>query len=184
MSKELWIDIKGYEGYYQISSKCRVRSFKHNRLKIMKQTKDSGGYLMIGLSKNNTEKKYMVHNLFATYFLPNPLNYKHINHIDFNKTNNKLNNLEWCTHKINMEHAAKKPGRVWAKNWVGKFGSNHNTSKAVEQIDIKTNLVIKIFGSTMDAYRELGVQPAHISEVAIGKTNRVTAGGYKWRYIK
>lgn len=184
MSKEIWIDIDGYDGYYQVSSRCRFRSFKHNKPRIMKQTKDSQGYLMIGLSKGNVEKKYMVHNLFAKYFLPNPNNYKDINHLDFNPLNNKLENLEWCTHKRNMEHAAKKPGRQWAKNWLGKFGANHNTAKSVKQLDMKTGATIRIYGSTMEAHRELGIQPAHISEVARGNSNRRSAGGYKWEYIK
>ena len=101
--KEVWKDIKGYEKLYKISSFGNVKN-KDN--KIIKQF-DNKGYLCVDLSKNNIRKHYRVHRLIMYTFNDNDNHKLDINHIDGNKYNNRLDNLEWCTRKENLNHALK-----------------------------------------------------------------------------
>lgn len=115
---EIWKDIEGYEGLYQISSKGRVKSFRNNkgveRQKILKLNMDSRGYLRVCLVKNKTKRTYSVHRLVAKHFIENPYNLDIVNHIDENPTNNEVNNLEWCNtrYNINYGNCKKKIGRA------------------------------------------------------------------------
>lgn len=114
---ELWKDIKGYEGLYKVSNYGRVKSMSryrkgiNNKLvllkdKILKSNDDcSKGYLVVSLSKENKHKNYKIHRLVAETFIPNPNNYPQVNHIDGDKHNNNINNLEWCSCKQNIKHA-------------------------------------------------------------------------------
>ena len=119
--KVVWKDIKGYEGIYQISNfgeVIRLRSYdSRNHLrnsKILKQRTTSDGYLQLGLHKNGKETKYLVHRLVAEAFLPNPDNLTEVNHIDENKQNNCISNLEWCTHKYNTNYGTCQERRLTA----------------------------------------------------------------------
>lgn len=115
---ERWVDIKGYENRYQISNLGRIKSLQRetrNRNgkyiieeKIMKPMVARNGYLIACLWKNNKQRKFVVHRLVAQAFLGNPQNYKEINHIDEDKTNNRVENLEWCSHKYNMNYGTLK----------------------------------------------------------------------------
>lgn len=102
---ETWKDIKGYENLYQVSDLGNVKNIKTGR--ILKQKIDNG-YYRIGFSFNGKVKMFRVHRLVAEAFLPNPKNYKIVNHIDRNRKNNNVSNLEWCdnihnvTHKLDM----------------------------------------------------------------------------------
>lgn len=103
---EEWRDIIGYEGKYQISNFGRVKSFKRYKEGKILRAKNNKEYLSIGLSngKDGKQKYYLIHRLVAEAFIPNPNNYPIINHIDENKKNNKATNLEWCTHKYNINY--------------------------------------------------------------------------------
>lgn len=112
--KEIWKDIKNYEGYYQVSNLGRVRSLprydsNNHRLKgrILKTTIRSG-YYNLNLSKGNKRKSYQVHRLVAMAFIPTDDYSLFINHIDINRLNNKVSNLEWCTQKENVNHSSFK----------------------------------------------------------------------------
>ena len=98
---EEWRDIKGYEGAYQVSSYGRIRS----RFKILKKQKHKQGYELVGLSKNGITKRYLVHRLVAEAFIKNVDNKPEVNHIDGNKLNNDLSNLEWVTRSENTKKA-------------------------------------------------------------------------------
>ena len=100
--KEIWKDIKGYEDY-QVSNLGRVKSIKKN--KVLKQIYNPNGYLYVGLYNNSKLKKYLVHRLVAKAFIENPLNKPFINHKDFDRLNNNVKNLEWCTQKENVHHS-------------------------------------------------------------------------------
>ena len=110
--KEIWKDIEGYEGLYQVSNLGRVKSFPRigthaRKIKIIKIMEDRIGYKFIHLSKNNKQKRKSIHRLVAETFIPNPNNYPCINHIDECKENNKVNNLEWCTYSYNNNYGTK-----------------------------------------------------------------------------
>lgn len=107
LPKQIWKDIEGYKGLYQVSNTGRVRSLNYlhtGKTKVMKQGTNKGGYKVIGLHRNGKRKVHSVHRLVALAFIPNPNNYPFINHKDENKTNNAVWNLEWCTPKYNSNY--------------------------------------------------------------------------------
>lgn len=104
--REIWKDIEGYEGLYQISNLGRVKSFKrYSEGKILKARKVTKGYLQVTLLKNGKGKNKKVHRLVAQAFIMNPNNCPQVNHINGNKTDNTVQNLEWVTNKENVQHA-------------------------------------------------------------------------------
>lgn len=110
--EEIWKDIEGYEGIYQVSNLGRIKSFigynGHeyvDRVKILKQSNTTTGYKKVELTKNKLKKSHKVHRLVAFAFIPNPNHKPNINHKDGNPVNNKVENLEWCTQKENVQHA-------------------------------------------------------------------------------
>ena len=117
MATEKWIPIKGFETSYAVSSYGRVRSLdrfqKHGpgimfrEGKVLKGKKQRDGYLIVGLSKDSKKKWIQVHRLVAEHFIDNPKQLPIVNHIDENKHNNKVNNLEWVTAKENTAHFLK-----------------------------------------------------------------------------
>lgn len=119
MKNIVWKDIKGYEGLYKISNYGEVLRLKsydsRNHLRnarILKQRLNEDGYLQLGLHKDGKEKKFLVHRLVAETFLSNPNNYLEVNHIDENKQNNSISNLEWCSRKYNVNYGNAQKKRV------------------------------------------------------------------------
>lgn len=108
--EEIWKSIKGYEGLYEVSNFGRIRSYHNNKHGLSKEPKIitglNGLYPTILLSKENIRKTYSIHRLVAEHFLDNPLKLKEVNHIDGDKMNNCVTNLEWASHKGNMHHAS------------------------------------------------------------------------------
>lgn len=164
--KEIWKDIFGFNGKYQISNFGNIRS--KDKLEYKQQTNHKG-YKIITLWGDGYRRTIGVHRLVALHFIPNPGLLEQVNHIDGNKTNNHVSNLEWCDNKQNQTHAYK-------------LGLNkpHNTRGV---IGIDKNGQITEFKSAAEAGRTLGINPTSIIEVC-KKSNihRHTAGGYKWRY--
>lgn len=116
--EEFWKDIKGYEGFYQVSNLGRVKSLakyqKGNggsifwrKETILKPANSGRGYLMVVLIKNKKRKSYILHRLVADAFIPNPYNLPQVNHKDENKTNNVVSNLEWCDNKYNSNYGTR-----------------------------------------------------------------------------
>lgn len=104
---ELWKDIKGYEGRYQISSYGRVKCFYRNKDgDELKLKTDRYGYKVAKLTKHGKRQWITVHRLVAMAFIP-PFNGEQVNHIDANKTNNNVDNLEWCSNLENIRHARR-----------------------------------------------------------------------------
>lgn len=102
---ETWKKIKGYEGLYEISNLGRVkRLYKNKKEKILKPIKGSYGYMHYSLSKDSKNKSIRIHRLVALHFIDNLNNYPEVNHIDGNKENYSIDNLEWCTRSQNMKH--------------------------------------------------------------------------------
>lgn len=96
---EIWADIKGYEGIYQVSSLGRVKNAKG---KVLQPTDNGHGYKIVKLYRNSTRKNAYVHRIVAETFIPKTAQASEINHIDRNKANNAVQNLEWVTHSQNM----------------------------------------------------------------------------------
>ena len=97
---EEWRAVPGYEGLYEVSNKGNVRNVRRNTL--LRLTKTNYGYIRIGLCKNRIKTSLSVHRLVAETFIPNPDNLPMINHKDEDKTNNRVENLEWCDAKYNI----------------------------------------------------------------------------------
>ena len=159
-------DIPGYEGMYEVSNLGRVRRDG----KILKPLKDSG-YLQVHLSKNGIAKKVLIHRLVALAFLPNPQNLPCINHKDEDKTNNYVNNLEWCTYEYNSNYGTRNE-RAGEK-------ISEKKSKPVLQYD-KTGNFIREWPSMIKVEEELGINQSNISQCCLG--NRNSAGGFIWKY--
>lgn len=183
---EKWKYVKGYEDKYSISS---YGNLKRNYTKIINGKKikstqpikiytDKNRYLRCDLiSYEGKRKSALIHRLVAQEFILNPNNYNEINHIDGNKSNNRIDNLEWCNRAYNMRHASNN-------NLLRPpSGNQHFRSKAVCQIDPNTNKVVKIWESVNMATRALGGRRSyggsHIWDVIKGK--RKTCFGYKWK---
>ena len=142
LKNEEFRDIKGYEGLYQVSNYGRVKTIKirnsvnvHNKTKILKQCESKFGYYIVNLSN----KSQRVHRLVALTFIPNLKNYYCVNHIDGNKHNNKIDNLEWCTSSYNNYEAYRlglKQGSL--KN---KYGKNNPNSKKIIRYDLYKNKI-------------------------------------------
>lgn len=160
---EIWKDIEGYEGAYQISSYGRVRSLKRKKPLIMSPIlQKARDYYTIGLFQNGKKKRYSIDRLVAKAFVynSNPQEYTEVNHIDENSLNNHYTNLEWCSHAQNTRY------------------SIYRQSIPVQQYDLKGNLVAE-YKSMREAERLTGVESIDISKVTRGI--RETAGGYKWK---
>lgn len=126
---EVWKDIEGYEGLYQVSNTGQVKSLNYNQtgeIKVLKQG-NAKGYKRVGLFKNGKTKQYSVHRLVALAFISNPDDLPMVNHKDEDKTNNNVNNLEWCTHEYNMSYGTRNE-RI-SKKHKGKHRSEETKKK-------------------------------------------------------
>ena len=100
-NKEIWKDVKGYEGLYQVSNFGKVKSFKESAKFGNPYLINSGFHVVTLYLKDRTKRKFQVHRLVAETFIPNPENLPCVNHKDENKLNNCVSNLEWCTYQYN-----------------------------------------------------------------------------------
>lgn len=126
MVKEIWKDISDYNGLYQVSNLGRIKSFKRNREIILKPFKNRCGYYQVDLNKNTKGKTYTNHRLVMFAFkLEEKFEYNEVNHIDGNKENNTLDNLEWCTRSENLKHA-------YNTGLKSSIGENNSRSKLTE----------------------------------------------------
>lgn len=181
---ELWRDIRGYEGIYQVSNLGRVKSLNHiiilkngkqrlSRGKILKLEKSQFGYLRAQLVVANHHKKVAVHRLVAQAFLPNPFHFTQVNHRDENKENNNFFNLEWCSRKYNDDYGTRNQR-------ISRTMINGKTSKKVAQYSLDGEL-IKVWKSAAEAGRH-GFNQPHITDCCTGKRNQHV--GYIWKYAK
>lgn len=173
--KEIWKDIKGYENKYQISNLGRVKSLEFkNRQATIKREKilkinNSTRYPSIDLMYKGKRKNIPIHRLVAKTFIANPNNYLCVNHKDENKSNNNVENLEWCTHKYNSNYGTCK--------W--RIGIKHR--KKVLQYDINGNF-IKEWESITQISNFYNFSIATISCCCAGKQKK--AHGYIWKFKK
>ena len=171
---EEWRDIEGYEGYYQVSNYGQVRSLDRWRRagtggyiqkgQIIKQEINIYGYHKVTLHKEGKQKRCQVHRLVAQAFVSNPEYKEQVNHIDGDKSNNTVENLEWCTPQENTVHA-----------W-----DNGLCSKESQERKILCHQNNKIYRSLHHAAKELKLSASNICNILKGK--RKSTGGYTFEY--
>ena len=178
--EEVWKDVVGYEGKYQVSNKGRVRSSERevSCLRGQKRKVDgrilalipcTNGYMSVHLSVENKSKIKLVHRLVADAFLPNPNNYPEVNHRDEVRHNNKVDNLEWCTKKYNIHYG----------NAIQKIKDSRKV-RPVNQYGLDGTF-IKRWDNILDAGKGMGVNHSSIIRVCKGKQH--TCKGFKWEYV-
>ena len=179
--QEVWKDIEGYEGLYQVSNLGRVRSTTRKQLANIRNNKyitkkgqvltpmiSNAGYGRVTLFKERKRKMYSVHRLVAMAFIDNPDNLPEVNHKDGNKRNNEIHNLEWCSKSANAKHA-----------YDNKL-TKHYTRKIL-QYNVNGEL-LKEWDSLISITRELGYNFKTIQSVCAGHGRAKTAFGYIWKY--
>ena len=167
MTEEIWCPIKGYEGQYQVSDQGRVRSLKSGKERVLNPVSDKDGYLQVSLYKNGEQKKCKVHRLVAQTFIPNPNNLQEVNHKDEDKTNNYVQNLEWCDVKYNINYGTR------TKRQAEKL------SNPVLQYT-KYGVFVREWKSTRDVERNLGYFHSYISNCCNGKCK--SAYDFIWKF--
>ena len=188
---EIWKDIKGYEGLYQVSNLGRCRSLdkdipcsslfsdkkslvRKGKILSDKRLSHVGGYIKHRLTKDKKTKQYYLHKLVAEAFIPNPENKKYVDHIDTNRLNNQVNNLRWVTQKENIMNP--NTYSVYKTN-IDLY--NKSKIKPVYQLDDKYNIVQK-FDSVDKAAEAIGCSSTCIRRSC--KITKYKAKGYHWSY--
>ena len=151
--KEIWKEIKGYEGLYWVSNKGRVKS----KRKILQSIK--GEYLKVGLSKNGIQKTLTIHRLVAQTFIKNKNNYNFVNHKDENKYNNFVNNLEWCTNKYNCNYGKRNI----------ELSKNLSKYKIIQKD--KQNNIIRIWNNMWEITHNTNFKKSNIQKCCQKKQN-------------
>lgn len=197
---EVWKDIKGCEGRYQISNYGNVKSLSRYvsnhtgkllvKEKLLKQRPDKKGYMRIDLKYNNGIKRYLgVHRLVADAFIDNPNNKPQVNHIDGNKSNNNVSNLEWCTCVENMGHAfrtglIKLNTRKNRKKIDKRNKYPGRQPKSVVKINLRTGEIIAEYGSISEAALSVNGNPSNIAGCCHKRYGRKSVCGFGWEFRK
>lgn len=179
--EEIWKDVIGYEGLYQISSignikglERLVKGLRNTDVLLSEKSKATRihkkGYVYTDLCKNGEVKTKSIHRLVATAFIPNPENKRCVNHKDGNKQNNASDNLEWNTHKENRNHATETG--LWKPRFI-----------VVHQFDLDNNH-IREWSSAEEVEQILGIYSANIAKSCKYPYGKFKTGNYYWSYSK
>lgn len=173
--EEIWKDIPGFEGLYQVSNLGRIKSFrKSNKFfgqkeHFLKPTPNTTGYGVVALYRGPKDKeKFLVHRLVAMAFIPNPNNFDSVNHLDENKSNNAAENLEWCTISYNNAYGTARIRGILTK-------SNPVRQLTIDGIHLATYNAISI-ASKITGFPQWGIK-----RCCQGKQEY--ANGYRWEYV-
>ena len=191
---EEWRDVTGWEGLYAVSNIGRVVSYGriqrisngrgkaheiHFPKKIMSlcehhnhHKKGDNSYFSVMFRNNGKNRRFLVHRIVATEFIPNPLGYKHIDHIDANKHNNRVENLRWCNPIINMGNPLTK--EAISRGAKGRIA--HNRRKI---LSFKNTSLVKEYES-LASVKSDGFSPSNVYLCCVGR--QVIHKGYKWMY--
>ena len=161
-------EVEGFGGRYMVSPEGKV--FSKVKGKIKESFISKTGYERVTLWYHGKQKKFSVHRLVAMAYIPNPNNYPMVNHIDGNKLNNNVSNLEWCDCSMNVQHAYRT-------------GLIHPHTTRVRQLTLDGKL-IREWESVKAACDEYNLNHANIVTICNGKTNRKQSGGFRWEYAR
>lgn len=171
---EIWKTVEGTCGMIEVSNQGRMRSNLRTNGFVLKLTPDSKGYQRVKVTINKEKHSFKVHREVAKAFIANPLNLPQVNHIDGNKSNNSVENLEWVSNKDNVRHAISSG--LWDSVIAGSLAENEKRKKSI--IGTKDGIK-KVFGSISEAEHFVGSR--HITDVLKGKRNK--ASGWKFEYM-
>lgn len=173
LENEIWKDVVGYEGLYQVSNLGRVRSIprtcisKFGSIRTVPSRNlspsNGRGYLYYNLNKDGICKRVLAHRIVASAFIPNPKGHKTVNHKDENKVNNNVSNLEWCSHKYNNDYGQRK------RKVSDTCFKNRRNCRVIQHIDSYGN-IIKEYNGIKYAAIELGVNKGLIINILRGVT--------------
>ena len=169
--QETWKPIAGYEELYEVSDLGRVRSLGNDGTRVLKGSKLKNGYLNVCLSKNGNKKTYSIHRLVALTFIPNPNDLPQVNHINEDKTDNRVVNLEWVSAKENCNHGTRNER-------MGK-----TKSIPLVQLTLDYQFLCE-WQSVHEIEREFGFGSSNVNKCCQHKPKHKTAGGYRWLYLK
>lgn len=170
--KEIWKDIHGYEGLYQVSNLGRVKSFRASaklgspKEYILKASLINSGYEVVTLYKKDKREKFQVHRLVASEFLENPNNFPCVNHKDENKLNNRADNLEWCSYLYNNNYGTARIRSVYTR-------AKPITQKTIDGLPLATYQSLHI------AANLLGYEYSNLKNWC----KNGMGGGYSWEYV-
>lgn len=182
---EIWKDVKGFEGVYKISNKGNLKHYtKRFGWRVLKNTHKHGWYFNVVLRNKDAVKSVKIHRLVAETFIPNPNHYNCVNHIDMNKQNNRVENLEWCSQKENNLKARKeKPEMLLGMINYNKF----IRPRKICQYSLNHEFIAE-YNNAKEASDITGVCSRNINQVA-NKTPfnskgsiRKQAGGFIWKF--
>lgn len=179
-TKEIWKPVVGYEGFYECSNMGRIRSLDRTIItktglcrkmkgKLITIITDNNGYGKVILSKNGVQKINLVHRIVAQAFILNPYSKPEIDHINTNRSDNKVSNLKWVTRKENVNNPIT----------IKKLKHSKNTP--ILQFT-KDGILVKKWDSIIDAGRTLGIEKCSIVGCCKNRPHYKTAGGFIWKY--
>ena len=178
MKEEKWVSLDGYNNMYYISNLGRIRSFKQGRDIIIQQKISNKGYKMVTLYNGNGKRKDLrVHRLVAQAFIPNPDNLPQVNHIDEDKTNNSVDNLEWCDSKYNNSYGTRVDRAIKNTNYRDRSKKFYKPVYAVFP-----DGTYKHFVSVKSMAGYLGVVDTSVTDALKGNHKSNIAGGAKVYY--
>lgn len=194
---ETWKSIAGYEGLYEVSNRGQVRSVVRtskrngNTTKTVQSTvlriqQQSNGYLKVSLCKDGKARDFRVHRLVASAFIPNPDNLPEVNHLNEDKSDNRVENLCWSSHRDNIMHGTQLKRGVANRNqrgelngMFGRKGALSPVAKRVIQSDSNGKVVAE-YSSIREAAKAIGRTPGSITNAIVGRTSN--CAGYTWKY--